>query len=139
MEQNHGEIEDVEMEEKNLRREEDEKEVISLRLLKLSNYQQVSFFSFFFFFFFNLSFPKMSRVFNLLRHHSDAIHFYLNEFIFPKYTRHQIVKLSESGQALGSSLLFPKPRIGFSGKNKNKANQNQNPHKLIDYFFRNAK
>jgi hypothetical protein len=57
----------------------------------------------------------MVKVYKLLRCHSDVIHFHLNEFIFPKYTRHQIIKLSESGQALGSSVLFPKARIGFSG------------------------
>ncbi len=39
---------------------------------------------------------------------------YLNEFIFPAYMRHQIVKLSASGQALGGDMLFGR-RIGFSG------------------------
>ena len=57
----------------------------------------------------------MSRIYNLFKRHPDVIHFYLNEEIFPKYTRHQVIKLSESGQALGSSMLFPRARIGFSG------------------------
>ncbi len=77
--------------------EEDPQEVVCLQLLKLSNMDQ------------------MNRVFGLLHSHPESIHFYLNDFIFPQYTRHQIIKLSESGQALGSDMLFPKPRIGFSG------------------------
>lgn len=77
--------------------EDDPNEVVCLQLLKLSNLDQ------------------MQHVFLLLRSHAETIHFYLNDFIFSQYTRHQIIKLSESGQALGSDMLFPKPRIGFSG------------------------
>lgn len=44
----------------------------------------------------------------------DVIHWYLNEFIFPAYMRHQVIKLSASGQELGGDMLFSR-RIGFSG------------------------
>lgn len=44
----------------------------------------------------------------------DVIHWYLNEFIFPAYMRHQVIKLSSSGQELGGDMLFSR-RIGFSG------------------------
>jgi hypothetical protein len=43
-----------------------------------------------------------------------AIHYYLDEHIFPKVCVGQIKKLSASGQELGSDILFG-TRLGFSG------------------------
>eukprot|EP01087_Luapelamoeba_hula_P004848 TRINITY_DN1482_c0_g1_i1.p1 TRINITY_DN1482_c0_g1~~TRINITY_DN1482_c0_g1_i1.p1 ORF type:complete len:4317 (-),score=602.49 TRINITY_DN1482_c0_g1_i1:51-13001(-) len=76
--------------------EDDANEVVPLRLLKRSNEEQ------------------MNKLFQMLFKLPDLIHWYLNEFIFPAYMRHQVVKLSESGQALGGDMLFGR-RIGFSG------------------------
>lgn len=76
---------------------DDEKpEVVPLRLLKRSNEDQ------------------MNKLFRLLFKLPDVIHWYLNEFIFPAYMRHQVIKLSASGQELGGDMLFSR-RIGFSG------------------------
>jgi hypothetical protein len=74
----------------------DKEEVVNLGLLKLSNKDQ------------------MSKLYLLLKKLPEAIHFFLNEFIFPQYTRHQVIKLSESGQALGSNFLFPKVSNQFA-------------------------
>jgi len=53
--------------------EEDETvEVVPLRLLKRSNEEQ------------------MQRLYSLLHKLPDLIHWYLNEFIFPAYMRHQV-------------------------------------------------
>jgi hypothetical protein len=73
-----------------------EKVVVSLRLLKRSNEEQ------------------MKKLFVLLRQLPDAIHYYLENFIFPVYTDNKIIKLSAAGQELGGEMLFQK-RIGFSG------------------------
>jgi hypothetical protein len=43
-----------------------------------------------------------------------AIHWYLEQVVFPTYTQHQHIKLSASGQELGGAMLFPS-RVGFSG------------------------
>ena len=56
----------------------------------------------------------MAKLFALLTRSPAAIHWYLEQFIFPEYMRHQKVKLSASGQEVGGDLLFPR-RIGFSG------------------------
>jgi hypothetical protein len=73
-----------------------DKVVVSLRLLKRSNEEQ------------------MRKLFDLLKLLPDAIHFYLENFIFPVYTDTKVVKLSAAGQELGGEMLFKK-RIGFSG------------------------
>ena len=70
--------------------------VVPLWLLKQSNEEQVG------------------RLFQLLRRLPQAIHWYLEQTIFPTYTQHQRIKLSASGQELGGAMLFPS-RIGFSG------------------------
>ena len=75
---------------------EKEGEVVPLRLLKRSNADQ------------------MAKLYALLKRSPAAIHWYLEQFIFPEYMRHQKVKLSASGQEVGGDLLFPR-RIGFSG------------------------
>eukprot|EP01083_Nonionella_stella_P030773 84290_1 len=78
--------------------EEDENivEVVPLRLLKQSNDDQ------------------MLKLFNLIRKLPDCIHWYLTEFIFPAYMRHQTTKLSACGQEIGGDMLFGR-RLGFSG------------------------
>ena len=43
-----------------------------------------------------------------------VVMYYLTDFVFPETCRHQGLKLSASGQELGSSILF-KQRLGFSG------------------------
>jgi len=75
---------------------DESKEVVSLRLLKRSNKEQ------------------MNKLFELIRLLPDAIHWYLENFIFPAHMRHQITKLSACGQECGGDMLFRR-RIGFSG------------------------
>jgi hypothetical protein len=70
--------------------------IVPLWLLKQSNEEQVM------------------RLFELLRKLPMAIHWYLEQCVFPTYTQHQHIKLSASGQELGSEMLFPS-RVGFSG------------------------
>ena len=50
----------------------------------------------------------------VLRKLPTAIHWYLEQTVFPTYTQHQRIKLSSSGQELGGAMLFPS-RLGFSG------------------------
>ena len=57
---------------------------------------------------------QVTRLFELLRKLPTALHWYLEQAVFPSYTQHQHIKLSASGQELGGSMLFP-ARIGFSG------------------------
>eukprot|EP00759_Apiculatamorpha_spiralis_P019752 PhF_6_TR25516/c0_g1_i1/m.35642 len=58
------------------------------------------------------------KLFNLFRRMPQVVHFYLGEFVFPTFMRHQVTKLSASGQELGGDALFPS-RIGFSGTPSN--------------------
>jgi len=74
----------------------DRPEVISLRLLKQTNHRE------------------LDLLYNLWKHYSPVIDFYLSTLIFPTYMRHQNTKLSASGVDLGSNLIFSR-RIGFSG------------------------
>ena len=53
-----------------------------------------------------------------------VVMYYLTDFVFPETCRHQGLKLSASGQELGSSILF-KQRLGFSGTPSDLA-----PHEL---------
>ena len=53
-------------------------------------------------------------LFRLLQNLPHIVEYYLNEFVFPVTTRHQGLKLTSCGQALGGNLLF-KQRLGFSG------------------------
>jgi len=76
--------------------DDDEKEIVPLRLLKRSNEEM------------------MNKLYKLFVKLPDLIHWYLNDFIFPAYMRHQVIKLSASGQELGGDALFGR-RIGFSG------------------------
>jgi hypothetical protein len=71
-------------------------EVVSLRLLKRSNEQQ------------------MKKLYDLIYKLPEAIHYYLENFIFPNYMDSKVTKLSAAGQELGGDMLFSK-RIGFSG------------------------
>jgi hypothetical protein len=57
---------------------------------------------------------QMGVLYRLLRHSPLLIEHYLSEFVFPQTCRHQGVKLSACGQALGGNLLFNQ-RLGFSG------------------------
>ena len=57
---------------------------------------------------------QVNRLFELLRKLPTAIHWYLEQTVFPTYTQHQHIKLSSSGQELGGSMLFGR-RLGFSG------------------------
>jgi hypothetical protein len=90
-------------------------EVVPLRLLKRSNEDQMNKL-------YKLLYPSIYRHFyprigDFDTHRNklpDVIHWYLNEFIFPAYMRHQVIKLSASGQELGGDMLFSR-RIGFSG------------------------
>ena len=72
------------------------KEVVSLRLLKRSNDEQ------------------MKRIYRLIRFLPDCLHFYMENFIFPVYMDNKVTKISAAGQELGGEMLF-KRRIGFSG------------------------
>eukprot|EP00760_Papus_ankaliazontas_P003017 PhM_4_TR11378/c0_g1_i1/m.4426 len=76
--------------------DETKPQVSSLRLLKQSSREH------------------MYKLYKLFRRLPQFIHYYLNEFIFPTYMRHQTTKLSASGQELGGDALFPR-RVGFSG------------------------
>eukprot|EP00967_Tisochrysis_lutea_P092453 scaffold133291_cov31-Tisochrysis_lutea.AAC.4 len=58
--------------------------------------------------------PKVARLYQLLHKLPAAVHWYLEQTVFPTYTQHQHVKLSASGQELGGSMLFDQ-RLGFSG------------------------
>lgn len=57
---------------------------------------------------------QFNLVYDLLRGLPHMIEHLLNEHIFPEVMRHQGLKLSASGQALGGALLFSQ-RMGFSG------------------------
>jgi len=57
---------------------------------------------------------NMQQLFELMRRLPSAVHFYLQNSIFPAFMRFQDEKLSSSGQDLGGSILFGQ-RIGFSG------------------------
>ena len=48
----------------------------------------------------------------------QVIHYYLKEIVFPRTMRIQRVKISASGQELGSEMLFGR-RLGFSGTPSN--------------------
>eukprot|EP01063_Lacrimia_lanifica_P039595 TRINITY_DN8724_c1_g4_i1.p1 TRINITY_DN8724_c1_g4~~TRINITY_DN8724_c1_g4_i1.p1 ORF type:complete len:4579 (+),score=2099.61 TRINITY_DN8724_c1_g4_i1:248-13984(+) len=71
-------------------------EVVPLRKLKQSNREEVD------------------KLFKLLRLCPEVVHWFLEELVFPEYLRHQVTKLSASGQEIGSNVIF-KSRIGFSG------------------------
>ena len=59
--------------------------------------------------------PKqMTACWATMRHLPELVYHFLTVFIFPRTMHSQINKISASGQALGSDLLF-KQRIGFSG------------------------
>jgi hypothetical protein len=70
--------------------------VVPLYLLKQSNDEQ------------------LLGLYQLLRKSPPAVHWLLQEVIFPVYLQHQVVKLSACGQELGGDVIFGK-RIGFSG------------------------
>ena len=50
----------------------------------------------------------------LWQHYTPAIYYYLQTLVFPRVMMCQTLKISTSGQALGSSLLF-RSRLAFSG------------------------
>ena len=57
---------------------------------------------------------QVGLLFRLLRKLPHVAQYYLYEFVFPVTCRHQGLKLSACGQALGGELLF-RQRFGFSG------------------------
>eukprot|EP00946_MAST-07B_sp_MAST-7B-sp1_P000712 g712.t1 len=68
---------------------------------------------------FQLSDAKQMRaLFELLRMEPEVIHHYLREIAFPSTMHQQRVKISASGQELGSDILFGR-RLGFSGTPSN--------------------
>ena len=56
----------------------------------------------------------MEKLYQLWRTQPLTIHYYLNRFIYPEYTRAQRLKLSASGQEVGGDALVGR-RVGFSG------------------------
>ena len=61
---------------------------------------------------------QMTALFALLRLEPEVIHHYLREVVFPRTMQQQRVKISASGQELGSDILFG-TRLGFSGTPSN--------------------
>jgi hypothetical protein len=61
---------------------------------------------------------QMQALFELLRMEPQVIHHYLREIAFPSTMHQQRVKISSSGQELGSDILFGR-RLGFSGTPSN--------------------
>ncbi len=61
---------------------------------------------------------QMNALFALLRMEADVIHHYLRKIVFPRTMQQQRVKISASGQELGSDILFGR-RLGFSGTPSN--------------------
>ena len=57
---------------------------------------------------------QVAVLFRLLGKSAHVVEHYLNEYVFPVTCRHQGLKLSACGQALGGELLF-RQRFGFSG------------------------
>jgi len=51
---------------------------------------------------------------DLMRNSPYAVQHFLDNVVFPEIMRHQSLKISASGQAIGGELLF-KRRVGFSG------------------------
>ena len=72
------------------------KEVVALKYLQNSNKEQ------------------MEKLYNLWQAQPLSIHYYLNRFIYPEYTRAQRLKFSASGQEVGGDTLVGR-RAGFSG------------------------
>ncbi|CAE8720349.1 unnamed protein product, partial [Polarella glacialis] len=59
--------------------------------------------------------PELFRsLWELLRHSTEVIHWYLTEMVFPAVLRQQERKLMASGQEIGSEMIF-RGRLGFSG------------------------
>ena len=59
--------------------------------------------------------PKqLTQAHDLLRYLPDLVYYHLTTLIFPRTMHSQVNKISASGQALGSGMIF-KQRIGFSG------------------------
>eukprot|EP00949_MAST-11_sp_MAST-11-sp1_P002253 g2253.t1 len=61
---------------------------------------------------------QMGSLFALLRNERDVIHHYLSKVVFPRCMHQQRLKISSSGQELGSDILFGR-RLGFSGTPSN--------------------
>ena len=61
---------------------------------------------------------QMSNLYNLIHMESSVIHYYLRDIVFPTTMQQQRVKISSSGQELGSDILFGR-RLGFSGTPSN--------------------
>ena len=72
------------------------KEVVQLKFLQENNAEQ------------------MQKLFELVKREPLTIHYYLCNFIFPKHTRTQQLRISASGQAVGGNMLVGR-RVGFSG------------------------
>ena len=49
---------------------------------------------------------EMKRIYNRLHTHPGAVHFYLCEMVYPACIKQQKIKLSASGQELGSDMVF---------------------------------
>jgi hypothetical protein len=61
---------------------------------------------------------QMEAFFQLMHMEPSIIHYYLREVVFPKTMKQQRLKISSSGQELGSDMLFGR-RLGFSGTPSN--------------------
>ena len=61
---------------------------------------------------------QTAELYKLIHMESEVIHYYLRNIVFPKTMQQQRVKISSSGQELGSDILFGR-RLGFSGTPSN--------------------
>ena len=61
---------------------------------------------------------QLNNLYTLIAMEPSVIHFYLRDIVFPKTMQQQRVKISSSGQELGSDILFGR-RLGFSGTPSN--------------------
>ena len=61
---------------------------------------------------------QLRKIRELLAFEADVIHYYLRQIVFPKTMQQQRVKITASGQELGSDMLFGR-RLGFSGTPSN--------------------
>jgi hypothetical protein len=61
---------------------------------------------------------QIARLFSLVRHLPNMLHYYMRQLVFPVTMNFQKLKVSACGHELGSDILFAK-RIGFSGTPSN--------------------
>ncbi|KNC48811.1 uncharacterized protein AMSG_00592 [Thecamonas trahens ATCC 50062] len=61
---------------------------------------------------------QLDRLYRIIKRHPPFIHYYLRRQVFPPCMNFRKVKISASGQELGSNILFG-TRLGFSGTPSN--------------------